>query len=85
MPNKKCPECGSNDIMFIEEREGGDIWECENCGGVCGQDNPRTLRLDPASRGVFHGARGLNRCSEGFFPSISKGNSGKNPIERSSF
>ena len=25
MPNKKCPECGSNDIMFIGEKEGEDI------------------------------------------------------------
>jgi len=24
MPNKKCPECGSNDIAFIGEREGGE-------------------------------------------------------------
>jgi len=34
MPNKKCPECNSNDIAFIGEKEGEDIWECENCKNV---------------------------------------------------
>jgi len=37
MPNKKCPECGSNDIAFIGEKEGEDIWECRNCGSVWGE------------------------------------------------
>ena len=34
MPNKKCPECNSNDIAFVGRKEGEDIWECENCGNV---------------------------------------------------
>jgi len=34
MPDKKCPECGSSEVMFIARKEGENIWECKDCGNA---------------------------------------------------
>jgi len=34
MPDKKCPECGSNEVMFIGRKEGKNLWECKNSGNA---------------------------------------------------
>jgi len=37
MPDKKCPECGSNELMFIGRKEEENIWECKDCGNAWGE------------------------------------------------
>jgi len=60
----------------------GERIDAQTKAGVHRQGSKRDFRPNTRTHGVLPSTRGMNRCSEGFSPLISKGNSGKNPIEQ---